>query len=44
MDAHNVKIPKWWKTTTMWLLDERISEAEYLRALENILSRNILTV
>lgn len=44
MGLHQTKIPKWWKTTTMWLLDGQISESEYLRALENIISRNILTV
>ena len=44
MELHRTKIPEWWKTTTMWLLDGQISESEYLRALENIMSRNILTV
>lgn len=44
MESHQVVIPEWWKTTTYWLLEERISESEYLRALENIISRNILTV
>ena len=44
MELHQVVIPKWWKTTTSWLLDERISESEYLRAMENLISRNILTV
>ena len=44
MDAHQVIIPEWLKTPTMWLLDERISESEYLRVLENLISRNILRV
>ena len=44
MELHQTKIPEWWKTTTSWLLDEKISESEYLRALENLISRNILTV
>ncbi|MGY5148247.1 MAG: hypothetical protein ACW9W4_09645 [Candidatus Nitrosopumilus sp. bin_7KS] len=44
MELHQVKIPKWWKSTTNWLLNEKISESEYLRALENLISRNILTV
>ncbi len=44
MTKHEVVIPEWWKTTTMWLLDKRISESEYLRALENLISRNILRV
>ena len=44
MQEHQVIIPKWWKTTTAWFLDERISESEYLRALENLISRNIIRV
>ena len=44
MESHQVVIPEWWKTTTYWLLEEQISESEYLRALENVISRNILTV
>jgi hypothetical protein len=44
MGTHEVLIPEWWKTTTYWLLEERISETEYLRALENVISRNILRV
>jgi hypothetical protein len=44
MGTHEVFIPEWWKTTTYWLLEERISETEYLRALENVISRNILRV
>lgn len=44
LDSHQVIIPEWLKTTTMWLLDERISESEYLKALENLISRNILRV
>lgn len=44
MELHQTKIPEWWKITTSWLLDEKISESEYLRALENLILRNILTV
>ena len=44
MELYQTKIPEWWKITTGWLLDEKISESEYLRALENLISRNILTV
>ena len=44
MGEHKVVIPKWWKKTTVWLLEEKISEAEYLRAMENLISRNILRV
>jgi len=42
--SFQTKIPKWWKITTKWLLEERISELEYLQAMENLISRNILRV
>ena len=44
MASYQTVIPEWWKTTTTWLLDEKISETEYLRAMENLISRNILRV
>jgi len=44
MESHQIAIPKWWKTTTLWLLEEKISESEYLRAIENLISRNIIRV
>lgn len=40
----NMKIPKWWKTTTMWFVEGHITEREYLSALENLIARNILIV
>lgn len=44
MELHQTLIPKWWKITTSWLLDGMISETEYLQAIENLISRNILRV
>ena len=44
MQEHQVVIPNWWKTTTVWYLDGMISESEYLRALENLISRDIIRV
>jgi len=44
MEAHDIVIPKWWKQTTIWLLEERISESEYLRAMENLIDRKIIRV
>jgi len=44
MEAHDIVIPNWWKKTTIWLLEERISESEYLRAMENLIDRNIIRV
>jgi hypothetical protein len=37
-------IPKWFKTITMWLVDDLISESEYIEATENLLEREILSV
>ncbi|MCI4432645.1 MAG: hypothetical protein JHC41_03455 [Nitrosopumilus sp.] len=37
-------IPKWYKTITMWLVNDLISESEYLNATENLLEREIIQV
>lgn len=37
--THELVIPKWFKTTTMWLIDDLISESEYLNATENLLEQ-----
>ncbi|MBI5860005.1 MAG: hypothetical protein HZB73_04845 [Nitrosarchaeum sp.] len=42
--ADELVIPKWFKTITMWLLDNLISESEYLNAIENLLERGIIRV
>lgn len=42
--THELAIPKWFKTTTMWLIDDLISESEYLNATENLLEQGILRV
>ena len=42
--TNEVVIPKWFKTITMWLGDNLISESEYLNATENLLERGILRV
>ncbi len=42
--TNEVVIPKWFKTITMWLGDDLISESEYLNATENLLERGILRV
>lgn len=42
--THEFVIPKWFKTTTMWLIDDLISESEYLNAIENLLEQGILRV
>ncbi len=41
---HNMNIPKWWKTCTMWYIDGNVSESEYLQALEYLIDKNILRV
>ena len=40
----NMKIPKWWKTSTMWFLEGKFSETEYLQAMEFLIEKNILRV
>ena len=42
--THELVIPKWFKTPTMWLIDDLISESEYLNATENLLEQGILRV
>ena len=42
--TNEVVIPKWFKTITMWLGDNLISESEYLDATENLLERGILRI
>ena len=42
--THQTKIPGWLKITPIWLLEEKILESEYLRAIENLISRDILRV
>lgn len=42
--THELVIPKWFKTTTMWLIDNLISESEYLNATENLLEQGIIRV
>ncbi|GBL42162.1 hypothetical protein EMGBD3_15300 [Nitrosarchaeum sp.] len=42
--TNEVAIPKWFKTITMWLGGNLISESEYLNATENLLERGILRV
>ena len=42
--THELVIPKWFKTTTMWLIDDLISESEYLNATENLLEQGIIRV
>ena len=41
---YNMSIPKWWKTSTMWYVEGKVSESEYLHALEYLIDKNILRV
>jgi len=41
---HNLKIPKWLKTSTMWFSEGLISESEYIHAMEYLISKKILIV
>lgn len=42
--SEEIIIPKWFKTITMWFVNDLISESEYLNATENLLERGILRV
>ena len=42
--TNELVIPKWFKTITMWLVDDLILESEYLNAIENLLERGIIRV
>jgi len=44
METYDIQIPNQWKKITIWLLEERISESEYLRVMENLIERNIISV
>jgi len=37
-------IPEWWKKNTSWVLDGLITEADYLRALEYLIGKQIIRV
>ncbi len=40
----DMKIPKWWKTSTMWFLEGKFTESEYLHAMEYLIDKKILRV
>ena len=37
-------IPEWWKKNTLWVLDGLITEADYLKALEYLIGKQIIRV
>ena len=41
---HNLKIPKWWKTSIMWFSDGLTSESEYIQAMEYLIGKRVLIV
>ena len=43
-DLFEAEIPEWWKYTTRWLMEEKISESEYIDGLEALISQNLLKV
>lgn len=43
-ESFEAEIPEWWKHTTRWLIEERISESEYMDGLEVLISKKILKV
>ena len=39
-----LEIPEWWKKNTSWVLDGLITEADYLKALEYLIGKQIIRV
>jgi len=44
IQLHDLKIPKWWKTSAMWFSEGLTSELEYIHALEYLIGEKILRV
>lgn len=42
--SFEVKIPEWWKHPTRWLIEEKITDSEYLDGLEMLISKKLLKV
>jgi len=42
--VHDLKIPKWWKTSAMWFTEGLTSESEYIHAMEYLIGKKILIV
>ena len=43
-ESFGAEIPEWWKYTTRWLMEEKISESEYLDGLEALISQKLIKV
>jgi hypothetical protein len=44
IQLHDMNIPKWFKTNTMWFLDDLILESEYIKSIEYLIGEKILIV
>ena len=44
IQSHDLKIPKWWKTSSMWFTEGLTSELEYIHAIEYLISKKIIIV
>jgi len=44
IQLHDLKIPKWVKTTTMWFSEGLTSESEYINAMEYLIGKKVLRV
>ncbi len=44
IQLHDLKIPKWWKTSTMWFSEGLTSELEYIHAMEYMIGEKIIIV
>ena len=44
IQLHDLSIPKWWKTSTMWYTEGLMSESEYIHAIEYLIGEKIIIV
>ncbi|MCH8914719.1 MAG: hypothetical protein IIA82_02550 [Thaumarchaeota archaeon] len=44
IQSDDLKIPKWWKTSSMWFTEGLTSELEYINAMEYLISEKIIIV
>jgi hypothetical protein len=44
IQLHDMNIPKWFKTNTMWFLDGLILESEYIQTMEYLIGEKIIIV
>jgi len=44
IQLHDLEIPKWWKTSSMWFTDGLTTELEHIHAIEYLIGEKIIIV